>query len=573
MKNWLTNIAWVSAGLFLASAFVAVAAEPNVAIDRRTVEDLAKENINQNLDDFILKLTLKSISLGDLNDVIAEQPISDFTDIFGSKVWQDEPSLEQFSTGFEIDQFQDSEYAQAASDAAKAELARQRAEIDKYTEHLSNLKKQMKTSSVEEIVIGLKNSYVPQEVAAIIAPDPIKMIAIPPVEAGGDNGLIGFITFSNNEAAFSSDFPQVAMMVSLPSQQTPASSGSLCTATLVAPNVLVTAAHCLCGLGALNGATCHADLFETIDSQLVFKNINDLRVFLPLDGLAELASVAVPEEYKFSVTHDIAILKLASPAQYTPPMALDFASPVSENSSARIVGYGYHNVVDENGATVSPTLLHLSGISLRAGLKLVGNISTSKCDSNASPGASDNNLICWRYGGEGGGGAGTCQGDSGGPMLLFASTDPTLVGITSGGRKRCQPDQMPFSTRLSSTKEWVLANIGGAQNTSTTANEVRSFVPLLQKNYGQLSILPENNRFNFDVTGDAEEIIASLSSNFNASVFMNIFDPSGNLACTSELKANFQYCKIRSPKEGKWVLELVGAQAVEFQLLVARPTH
>jgi secreted trypsin-like serine protease len=172
-----------------------------------------------------------------------------------------------------------------------------------------------------------------------------------------------------------------------------------CTGTLIAPNVVITAGHCVEG-GApdavLVGATAKSrpEEGEMIDIE---------------------RSVAYPDS---QATIDVALLILATPSTVTPrPIASGWARADIKNGAAvQLVGYGTTN---RNGSTETDSLMEAT-----SSITDYNCTTSSGCNASARP---DGEL------GAGGGGIDTCPGDSGGPIYVLTDYGSFLAGVTSRG--------------------------------------------------------------------------------------------------------------------------------------------
>jgi endonuclease G len=173
-----------------------------------------------------------------------------------------------------------------------------------------------------------------------------------------------------------------------------------CTGTLVAPNVVVTAGHCVGG-GAPNGVLIAAS-----------------KLSAPQEG--ETISVMRAIDYPNSQNSiDAGILILSKPAtKATPrPIASGWIKfDVKNGAQVQLVGFG---ATDRDGNVSTDSLMEATttitdyNCSMSAG-----------CSTAAKP---DGEL------GAGGMGIDTCPGDSGGPAYLLTEYGTFLIGITSRG--------------------------------------------------------------------------------------------------------------------------------------------
>lgn len=176
-----------------------------------------------------------------------------------------------------------------------------------------------------------------------------------------------------------------------------------CTGVLVAPAVVMTAAHCIDG---------------SLNAVLIGTNS------LARPSAGETISVSRRITYPGS-KYDIAIVILAQPSTITPRLlATGWAqSEIVNGGRVQLVGYG---AIDRNARTYVDEMQEAESTITDAGCT-----QHSGCDSTARP----NGEI-----GAGGSGIDTCPGDSGGPMYLLTSYGEFLTGITSRGYNSNQYD-------------------------------------------------------------------------------------------------------------------------------------
>jgi len=180
-----------------------------------------------------------------------------------------------------------------------------------------------------------------------------------------------------------------------------------CTATLIAPNLLLTARHCITA-GEHSAVICgRAEFGETLPANQIFAtNAVDFdastRWFKGLE-------VAVPTEGDDLCGFDVALITLDSnvPASVAVPAVPRIDREVQLGEAYAAVGYG----VRENG---------------RAGQRrFLGDLSV-ECE----PGRCGSSVKASEFVGD----AGICEGDSGGPAL---DSDGKVVGIVSRGLEDC----------------------------------------------------------------------------------------------------------------------------------------
>jgi len=174
---------------------------------------------------------------------------------------------------------------------------------------------------------------------------------------------------------------------------------AMCTGTLIAPNVVLTAGHCIAP--------------EPVE---VWTNTVDYGES-PGERIPVLWSLAYPD---WENTFDVGILLLARDAS-PPPRTVAGRCTAREalvrDAPVQLVGFG---LTTESG-TGSNTVLH------EATLHVTDPTCTTDAACNAAI-APDGEFLA------GGGGIDACFGDSGGPIYITTAHGPALAGVVSRGR-------------------------------------------------------------------------------------------------------------------------------------------
>ncbi|KAL4422363.1 hypothetical protein ABPG75_008560 [Micractinium tetrahymenae] len=186
-----------------------------------------------------------------------------------------------------------------------------------------------------------------------------------------------------------------------------ASGNHFCGAALVAPSVLVTAAHCLQGSRSLPQVHIGRGYLTTPEVGY------DVR---------QAARVVVHPSYDPSTSqNDVAVILLDSPSTKA-PIALPssgLTSGLADGVSVTAIGFG---TTSEGALYLSESMQHVT----------VSYIAPLRCNGIYSAGQLKAGMLC---AGVLDGGKDTCQGDSGGPLILpgASATGDVLVGATSWG--------------------------------------------------------------------------------------------------------------------------------------------
>jgi len=211
-----------------------------------------------------------------------------------------------------------------------------------------------------------------------------------------------------------------------------------CGASLVADDVIISAAHC-------RGQS---------SNQVA---VGQSRRGFGSDGLSRRITrrISHPNYRDISINYDYMVMKLDRPVDTNiyPPIRLNSQRNIPiNNAELTVIGFG---ALSEGGSTTPPKLQQVN----------VNYINSVTCNQRNSYNGDvkDSTMFCAGTGG----GKDSCQGDSGGP--IFTNTEPIeQVGIVSWGRGCAQRRYPGVYSRISGEYDWIKAQICALATTPPT---------------------------------------------------------------------------------------------------------
>lgn len=216
----------------------------------------------------------------------------------------------------------------------------------------------------------------------------------------------------------------------------------LCSAVLIAPNVLITARHCIAVDSKTDVVCGESPLDAPIDLEAVI--VDNVLSYLDAPRPSEPPVVArfeVPPDGSDTCGYDLAALVLEHNVAATPPLPPRLVEPPETGEGYTAIGYGQS----------TPNAGSRAGIRMRLEDQVV------RCLGNACPVPT----AATEFGGD----DGVCLGDSGGPAL---DSQGRVFGIASRSAEGCRT---PVYTSLPAFAGWLdplldeAAEVGGYERT------------------------------------------------------------------------------------------------------------
>jgi secreted trypsin-like serine protease len=235
----------------------------------------------------------------------------------------------------------------------------------------------------------------------------------------------------NGSPASEANFPNVALIMF--------ASGGRCTGSLIAPEWVLTAAHCM-------PKTQGESLRIGLGGDDLSKGFDEV--------FTSTAYAAHPRYNPTTLANDVGLIRL--PRRSVKPVvrlaSREDRAAWQAGVRATIVGWGR----TQEDPPVNSSILRSATVIIQE---------EARCHALDDI-YDEGTMMC-----AGGTGSDACRGDSGGPLLVFSGSNVVQMGITSFGAD-CGPTSVGFYAWVPAARTWIDATVGATQTTTGTTTPV-----------------------------------------------------------------------------------------------------
>ena len=412
-------------------------------------------------------------------------------------------------------------------------------ELEDYSKYLRALSTKIQVAPPSQIFPILKAANIPPSASvalAVTSPElsnaSVRGPFVPTAGSSG-SGLIPFIVNGYTTV----DYPSVAALLY---DDQYGGTSPLCTGTLIAPNVVLTARHCL-------SSPVIAAYFQHA-------------------GLFRVAKTVAHDPFEFP-NGDLGLVFLKTDVNGITPAQLNNVKDIPVNSQAITVGYGYHsdyNSIQLANAGPQPPIDN-------TGVKLFSYLTTGACPAAES----GKSLICWNYNDPFSGQGSTCEGDSGGPLFIQVDGNWLLAGVTAGA-KTCAPGDTAVDVDVFDYADnWITPTIAGNPFLGAASNSPKPLLPITNPGrfvlaVSELFLEQADGKWtrSFQLPAGVSELRVGLDGIPTGYTLDLQVGPTGAAAqCDDSDVTTSLMCDLSNPKQGSWTVNVTGLPGQEVQVV------